>query len=64
MDLAGIIARLRETGAELEDVEVKRASGGVPESLPSTMSAFANSRGGVIILGLDERSGFAATGVA
>jgi ATP-dependent DNA helicase RecG len=63
MDLAGIIARLRETGAELEDVEVKRASGGVPESLPSTMSAFANSRGGVIILGLDERSGFTATGV-
>ena len=64
MDLAGIITRLRETGAELEDVEVKRASGGMPESLPSTMSAFANSRGGVIILGLDERSGFAATGVA
>lgn len=64
VDLAGIIARLRETGAELEDVEVKRASGGAPESLPSTLSAFANSRGGVIILGLDERSGFAAVGVA
>lgn len=64
MDLAGIITRLRETGAELEDVEVKRASGGVPESLPSTLSAFANSRGGVIILGLDEQSGFAAVGVA
>jgi ATP-dependent DNA helicase RecG len=64
VDLAGIITRLRETGAELEDVEVKRASGGVPESLPSTLSAFANSRGGVIILGLDEQSGFAAVGVA
>lgn len=64
MDLAGIITRLRETGAELEDVEVKLASGGVPESLPSTMSAFANSRGGVIILGLDEYSGFSAVGVA
>jgi ATP-dependent DNA helicase RecG len=63
MDLAPIIAGMRRSGAEFEDVEVKRASGGVPETLPSTMSAFANARGGVIILGLDERQGFAANGV-
>ncbi len=64
MELADIVARLRETGVEFEDVEVKRASGGLPRSLAETMSAFANSRGGIIILGLDERAGFAAVGVS
>jgi ATP-dependent DNA helicase RecG len=64
MDLVPIIAGMRRNGAEFEDVEVKRASGGVPETLPSTMSAFANAKGGIIILGLDERRGFAANGVA
>ena len=63
MNLDQVIAGLRATGAEFEDVEAKRAAGGVPESLASTLSAFANARGGLIILGLDERQGFAATGV-
>jgi ATP-dependent DNA helicase RecG len=63
MNLDEIIAALRAAGAEFEDVEAKRAAGGVPESLASTMAAFANARGGLIILGLDERQGFAATGV-
>ncbi len=63
MNLDEIIAGLRAAGAEFEDVEAKRAARGVPESLASTMAAFANARGGLIILGLDERQGFAATGV-
>lgn len=64
MELADIVATLRETGVEFEDVEVKRASGGLPRGVAETMSAFANSRGGIIILGLDERAGFAAVGVS
>jgi len=64
VELADIVARLRETGVEIEDVEAKRATGGLPRSVAETMSAFANSRGGIIILGLDERSGFAAVGVS
>ena len=64
MELADIVARLRETGVEFEDVEAKRAAGGLPRSIAETMSAFANSRGGIIILGLDERAGFAAVGVS
>lgn len=63
MNLDEVIAGLRVAGAEFEDVEAKRAARGVPESLPSTLSAFANARGGLIILGLDECLGFAATGV-
>lgn len=58
MELAEIVAGLREAGDEFEDVEVKRAAGGMPQNLAETMSAFANSRGGLIILGLDERAGF------
>lgn len=64
MELTEIVARLRTAGVELEDVEVKRAGGGFPQSVAETMSAFANSRGGIIILGLDERAGFAAVGVS
>ncbi|MDQ2875547.1 MAG: putative DNA binding domain-containing protein [Actinomycetota bacterium] len=63
MDLGEVIAGLRAVGAEFEDVEAKRAAGGIPESLASTLAAFANARGGLVILGLDERQGFAATGV-
>jgi ATP-dependent DNA helicase RecG len=63
MNLEEIIAGLRVVGAEFEDVEAKRAAGGVPESLASTLAALANARGGLVILGLDERQGFAATGV-
>jgi ATP-dependent DNA helicase RecG len=63
MDLGEVIAGLRAAGAEFEDVEAKRAAGGVPESLASTLAAFANARGGLVILGLDEGRGFAATGV-
>lgn len=63
MELAEIVAGLRAVGAEFEDVEVKRAAGGVPQSLAETMSAFANARGGLIILGLDERAGFVSVGV-
>jgi ATP-dependent DNA helicase RecG len=63
VELAEIVASLRAVRVEFEDVEVKRAGGGVPQSLAETMSAFANARGGVIILGLDEKSGFAAVGV-
>lgn len=50
---------LRETGGGTSSIEVKAAAGGLPESLTSTLSALANlPGGGLIVLGLDERTGF------
>lgn len=45
MNLAEVIAGLRVAGAEFEDVEVKRAAGGVPESLASTLAALRTRAG-------------------
>jgi ATP-dependent DNA helicase RecG len=58
-DASQLIAELRAAGGDTTDVEVKSASGGLPDSLTATMSALANlPGGGTIILGLDERNGF------
>jgi ATP-dependent DNA helicase RecG len=58
-DLSAVVASLRQAGGDITSIEVKAASGGLPESLTSTLSALANlPGGGTIILGLDERGGF------
>ena len=57
-ELDEILGRLRTVGSDLAQVEVKAASGGVPHAVWSTVSAFANTVGGTIVLGLDEAEGF------
>ncbi|WP_022882080.1 ATP-binding protein [Gryllotalpicola ginsengisoli] len=54
-----VVARLRRTGTDLTQVEVKAAVGGVPRGLWPTISSFSNRDGGLVILGLDETNGFA-----
>lgn len=62
--LRELLDELRAHGKDFEDVEVKLGAGGVPD-LGRTLSAFGNMpNGGTIIVGLDEKQGFAATGVA
>jgi ATP-dependent DNA helicase RecG len=58
-ELAEIVANLRVLGTDIADVEVKNSRGGLPKSLRETLSAFSNTRGGVVILGLDEGREFA-----
>ena len=62
-EVAAIVSSLRALGADDSDVEAKRAETALPKSVRETLSAFANTHGGVLILGLDEPAGFQATGV-
>lgn len=58
-ELEKLVAELRLTGKDTQQVEVKDAAGGLPKSIVETLSAFSNGAGGIIILGLQEHNNFA-----
>lgn len=58
-ELEEIVRRLRRQGADDHLVEVKSAATKVPKDLWPSVSAFANTEGGLVILGLAEKDHFA-----
>ena len=66
MDSKGIdrlLAQLRRFRTDHQHVEAKRARTELPADLWKTLSAFANSEGGLLLLGVDEAEGFTVTSV-
>lgn len=61
--LVAAIERMRAAGTDLAEYEVKSASRGMPKEIAQSISAFANSLGGVIILGIRESGGFHAVDI-
>ena len=62
--LNNTLALLRFEDSDNQQYEVKAAAGGFPESAINTLCAFANTPGGgVLILGVNEKSGFEVVGV-
>lgn len=59
-DFDAAIARLRRAGTDLGTIEAKGASQALPKTVVETLSAFSNTRGGLLLLGVDEERGFAS----
>ena len=57
-DLLSHVARIRRQRSDDALVEAKAAVRDLPKSIWGTISAFANTNGGTVILGLDEREDF------
>lgn len=57
---AEIVARLRRQGADDASVEAKACGTSLTKDVWETVSGFANTAGGLIVCGLDERVGFRA----
>jgi ATP-dependent DNA helicase RecG len=55
-ELDTAIGLMREVGTDLSDYELKEAGGGFPSSVVASLCAFANTSGGVVILGISEKS--------
>lgn len=64
MSVADLVDLLRAEGSDVSGIESKAAAQGYPGDLAPTLSAFGNMPGGgVIVLGLNERTGFESVGV-
>lgn len=60
-ELAALVARLRRDRTDNEHVEAKRTRGKIDRSVWESVSAFANTDGGVLLLGVDEGNGFTSS---
>lgn len=56
--LVSAIKMMREVGTDTSDIEVKSAAEAFPKDAVRSISAFANTSGGILVLGLSEKEGF------
>lgn len=63
ISLRELVKLMRDTGGEPSEVEAKSGAGGYPKSAVDSIVSFANTNGGVILLGIDEENDFASVGV-
>ncbi|MCD8205812.1 MAG: putative DNA binding domain-containing protein [Clostridia bacterium] len=64
-ELEKLIYDVRKIKSEGQTVELKSASGGVPEKLYDTLSSFSNQDdGGIIVFGINEKDGYNVCGVS
>lgn len=57
-ELAGLLESLKRMGSDDLSVEVKESATALSRDVWETVSAFANTAGGIIVLGVSERAGF------
>ena len=63
-ELIELIEALKRQKCENQHIEVKKALGGTSKKLSDTLSSFSNQNdGGTILFGIDEKAGYAVTGV-
>lgn len=62
VELESIVARLRRLGSDDGRYEVKACARELSKDIWESVSAFANTKGGTLILGLDEKAGFEPVG--
>lgn len=62
-ELIQLISNIISKKTETNRIELKSAKAGSPEKLYDCLSSFSNTNGGIILFGIDEKSGYKICGV-
>ena len=62
-ELVELVKQVLNMKCETQNIELKTAKQGCPENLYDTLSSFSNTKGGIIIFGIDEKNGQKVVGV-